>query len=257
MTSLAYTIDGPPDAPVLVLSGSLGSTVDMWQPQVAALGTHWRILRLDHPGHGASPIWNEPVTVSDIGQAVRELLTELGFDRVSFCGLSLGGAVGQWLAAHAPESVECLVLCSTAAQFPNRDAYRQRATVVRKQGTGAISAAVVDRWFTPDFHGRQPAVVETFRRMIESIPPEGYAACCEAVAAFDGRQDLTAIRASTLVIAGADDPAIPVEQARALCSGIAGARLLVIPQAAHVVNVEQPEVVNTAIMEHLSEVLHA
>jgi 3-oxoadipate enol-lactonase len=266
---LHHTLDGPHGAPVLVLSGSLGTTVDMWSPQLDALSRGWRVLRVDHPGHGrsmaprplygpkvgwgGSPLPDGPVTVESIARSILDLLDGLGFQQVSVCGLSLGGAVGQWLAAHASPRVERLVLCSTAASFvPTRGVYLQRAAVVRERGMAAVAESVLARWFTPAFFARQPAEVARYRQMLEDISPEGYAACCEAVAGFDGRGDLEQkIRAPTLVLAGADDPATPVKEARLLSEKIPGARLQVIAEAAHLVNVEQPGAVGDAIQRHL------
>jgi 3-oxoadipate enol-lactonase len=255
MPSLAFDVHGPDDAPMLVLSSSLGSTRDLWLPQLEALSRRWRVVRFDHPGHGASPVWKDKVTVAGIGQAVLELLDELGGKRASFCGISLGGAVGQWLAAHAAGRIDRLILCCTAPSFA-AEVYRQRAAVVRAQGVGAVAAAVIERWFTPEFRAEQPDVVAGYRATLEATAPEGYAACCEAVAAFDGRADLTAITAPTLVIAGAEDQAIPIDQARVLSGEIAGAQLRIIPRAAHLANVEQPAAVEAAILEHLGEGRH-
>jgi 3-oxoadipate enol-lactonase len=250
MSHLAYTLDGPDQAPVLVLSSSLGTTRDMWLPQLPTLLFRWRVLRFDHPGHGESPIWPAPVTVSAIGQAVIDLLQNLDCHKVSFCGLSLGGAVAQWLGANAPERIERLILCCTAASFA-ADVYRQRAVAVREQGIRPLAGSIVDRWFAESFRRREPEVVESYRAMLESIPAEGYAGCCEAVARFDGHAMLGRIRAPTLVIAGAKDIAVPMERSQALSAGIAGARLQIVPDAAHLANVEQPEAVAAAIVEHL------
>lgn len=250
MNALAYREDGPDGAPVLVLASSLGTTREMWQPQLAALAGQWRLVRFDHPGHGESPIWQGKVTVADIGRAVLALLDGLGYERFSFCGLSLGGAVGQWLGAHVSERIERLVLCCTAAEYPSA-VYRERARVVRVEGVGTVATAVVERWFTPEFRARQPAIVNKYRSMLAATVPEGYAACCEAVASFDGREDLAAISAPTLVIAGAEDPTTPEEQRRVLVEGIRGARLEVVPRAAHLANVEQPAAVDAAILIHL------
>lgn len=250
MQPLAFDAHGPEDAPVLVLASSLGSTRDLWQPQMAALTDRWRVVRFDHPGHGASPVWDTAVTIEAIGQAMLALLDGLNHERISFCGISLGGAIGQWLGAHAPERIDRLILCCTAASFAS-EVYRRRAAVVRAEGVGAVSEAVIERWFTPAFRAGHPDVVAGFRANLEATSREGYAACCEAVAAFDGRAALAAIKAPTLVIAGAEDQVIPPEQARALCAGIAGARLRIVPRAAHLATVEQPAAVEAAIIEHL------
>jgi 3-oxoadipate enol-lactonase len=252
MSPLAYSLDDPTGAPVLVMSSSLGTTRDMWLPQLAALTREWRVLRFDHPGHGDSPVWDERVSVKGIGGSAVDLLDRLGFDRVSFCGLSLGGAVGQWLAAHAPERIERLILCSTSADFAAHEVYLQRAAIVRERGMAAISHAVLERWFTPEFRARQPETVARYRAMLEAIPPAGYAACCKAVAEFDGKPDLPSIAAPTLVIAGAEDPATTIDHAERLRDGIRGARLVTIAHAAHMVNVEQPGAVTNAIHKFLT-----
>jgi len=252
LAPLAYTLDGSADAPVLVLAGSLGTTIEMWQPQLPGLARQWRVLRFDHPGHGASPVPEGPVSVAAIGQGVVGLLDELGIARASFAGVSLGGAVGQWLAWHAPERVDRLVLCSTAARFASPERYRERARLVQEQGMRAVSTAVIDRWLTPGFRDRHGETVAWLRAMLESIPPRGYAACCEAVAGFDGTAGLARIAAPTLVLGGEDDPATTVEHAGELARGIAGAALRIIPDAAHLVSVERPEEVEEAMVEHLS-----
>jgi len=248
---LSYALDGPITGPLLVLSGSLGATRDMWLPQVAALDQEWRLLRIDHPGHVEPPVWTERVTIESIGLAALDLLDALGYERAAWRGLSLGGAVGQWLAAHAPERIEHLILCCTSARLDSPEAYMQRADTVRAQGMAAVAGTVVERWFTAAFRERQQDVVARYRSMLESIPAEGYAACCEAVAAFDGRPYLAGIAAPTLVIAGSEDRATPVEHARVLYDGIPGSRLEMIAGAAHLANVEQPEAVTEAIRSHL------
>ncbi|HZU12319.1 MAG TPA: 3-oxoadipate enol-lactonase [Chloroflexota bacterium] len=249
---LAYSLDGPAEAPVLVLSGSLGSTQAMWEPQMPALTARRRILRLDHPGHGASPVWEGPVTVADIARAVLELLDGLGCQHFAFCGLSLGGAIGQWVAAHAPERVRHLILCSTTSHF-EAETYLQRAALVRRDGLGQVAAAVMDRWFTPGFRAQEPATVAHYRAMVASIPPDGYAECCEAVARFDGRPDLSRISAPTLVLVGAEDPVVSPGQARALQDGISRARLEIVEAASHLFNIERPEETSRAILRQLAE----
>ncbi|MBV9282414.1 MAG: 3-oxoadipate enol-lactonase [Chloroflexi bacterium] len=249
--TLGWTVDGSPGESVLVLSGSLGTTATMWDPQVPLLSRERCLVRVDHPGHGRSPVWDGPVGVADIGGAILDVLDRLGMQRFSFCGLSLGGAAGQWVAAHAPERVERLVLCSTAARFTPPEVYVQRAATVRREGMDAIAASAMERWFTLDFREREPGIVERFRATLAATPPEGYAQCCEAVAGFDGGAGLTRIAAPTLVLVGADDPATPPERARHLHRGIAGSRLEIIEGAAHLVNVERPDAIETAIRDHL------
>lgn len=247
---LAYAVDGRPDAPVLVLSGSLGTTHDMWEPQLPALTAGWRVVRVDHPGHGASPVWDAPVTVADIGRKLLHLLDDLGHQDFSFCGLSLGGAIGQWVAAHAPGRVRRLILCSTASHF-DPETYLQRAATVRQEGLAQVAATVMTRWFTPEFRARHPEIVARYRAMVGSVPPEGYAGCAEAVARFDSRPDLGRITAPTLILLGAEDPVVSRDEARALADAIPHARLEIMEGASHLLNVERPEETGRMIVEHL------
>jgi len=245
-----HLLQGPEDAPVLMLSNSLGTTLRMWDEQAPKLLTRFRLLRYDHRGHGGSPIPPGPYTIEDLGWDVLALLEQLGIERFSFCGLSLGGMVGMWVAGEAPERIDRLVLCCTSARFAP-DTFDSRARTVREHGVAEIADAVLERWFTPAFRASQHDVVEWAKRMLLETPAEGYAGCCEAVrdAELSGR--LGDIRAPTLVIAGADDPAAPPEQAELICDSIPEARLVVLEQAAHLANVEQPKALTQALLDHL------
>ncbi len=192
-----------------------------------------------------------PYTIEELGGDVLALLDTLGVERFAFCGLSIGGVVGMRLSSQVPQRVESLVLCCTSARFAPSDAFDSRAKTVRAEGVGAIADAVVERWFTPEFRASHPEVVEWGGSMLRNTPDEGYAGCCEAVRDADLRDRLGAITAPTLVIAGADDPAAPVNQAELLCDSIPDACLLMVEEAAHLANVEQPEEVTQAILEHL------
>ena len=249
-----YLLEGPEDAPVLVLSNSLGTTPAMWDEQTPTLSERFRLVRYDHRGHGGSPVPPGPYTIEDLGGDVLALLDRLGIERVSFCGLSLGGMVGMWLASEAPERVERLVLCCTSARFAP-DTFDSRARTVRADGVGAIADAVVERWFTPAFCEGRPEVAECARRMLLETPAEGYAGCCEALRDADLSGTLGTISAPTLVVAGADDPAAPPEEAELISDSIPEASLEVIPDAAHLANIEQPEAVTQAILDHLSPVV--
>jgi 3-oxoadipate enol-lactonase len=248
---LAHRFDGDPAAPVLMLAGSLGSTLAMWEPQLP-LAERFRLLRYDHPGHGGSPPAEAPLTIDDLGRGVVELLDELELERASFCGLSLGGMVATWLASRAPERVERLVLCCTAARLGPPEFWEERAELVRREGMAAVADTVVGRWFTPRFHQTRASEVDRFRAMLRGTDPESYARCCEAIRDLDLRDDLRAIVAPTVVIAGAEDPSTPVEHAETIVRGIAGSRLVVVPDAAHLANVEQANAVNDAVLEHLA-----
>lgn len=234
----------------VVLSNSLGSTTEIWDRQVPALAKRYRVVRYDHRGHGESPVPRGPYTIAGLGEDVLRLLDSLGVDRASFCGLSLGGMVGIWMAAHAPDRVERLVLLCTAALLP-REPWLERARLVRAEGTAAVADTVVGRWFTPGFAARERELVSRMRAMIAATPAEGYASCCEAIAAMDLRDDLANIRAPTLVLGASDDPAIPLEHSAAIAEAIPRARLVVIPNAAHLPIVEQHAHVTRHILEHL------
>ncbi len=251
---LHYLLEGPEDAPTLVLSNSLGTTLEMWDEQAPALSERFRLLRYDHRGHGSSPVRLGPYNIEDLGRDVLVLLDRLEVERFSFCGLSIGGMVGMWLAGETPERVESLVLCCTSARFAP-GTFESRAQTVRAEGVGAIADAVVERWFTPAFREGRPEVAEWARRMLLETPAEGYAGCCEAVRDADLSGRLGTISAPTLVVAGADDPAAPPEEAGLIRDSIPNASLEVIPDAAHLANIEQPEAVTQAILDHLSSVV--
>lgn len=245
---LHYRVEGRPDAPVLVLSHALGLSLAMWDPQVPRLSKQLRVIRYDHRGHGGSPVPAGPYRIEDLGRDLLRLLDSLELDRVAFCGLSLGGMVGLWLAANAPERVDRLVVCCTAARMPRPDDYAARAKLVRAQGMAAIADGVIGRWFTPEFPVRRPDVVAWIKGLLLASPPEGYAATCQALAAMDMRDDLPRIAVPTLVIAAADDQSTPIEQSREIAQRIPGAELVLIDDASHLANVEQPEAVAEQIL---------
>jgi 3-oxoadipate enol-lactonase len=241
---LHHRLDGRGEAPVLVLSGSLGTTLAMWEPQLPALTERFRVLRIDHPGHGGTPVPTGPVALDDIGSGVLALLDGLRLERVSFCGLSLGGMLGIWLAARAPERLDRLVLACTSPRFGPPERWRERANAVRTGGMEAVVESVLERWFTARF-----GEVERYRSMLLATPPEGYARCCEAIRDADLRADLAAVEAQTLVVTGRHDPAVRDEDTRLLLA-IPGARRVEL-DAAHLASVEQPEAFGEAVLEHL------
>jgi 3-oxoadipate enol-lactonase len=244
-------VQGPEEAPVLVLSPSLGSTLEMWAPQAAALRERFRVVRYDHRGHGGSPVPGGPYSLADLGGDLLCLLDDLGAERAHLCGLSLGGMVAMWVAQHAPERVGRLVLCCTSAAFGPPSLWAERARTVRAQGTAAVAASVVERWLTPAWREQRPAEVARLEAMVAATPPEGYASACSAIEtmAIEGR--LGAIAAPTLVISGAQDPATPPEHGRAIADGIPGARLVVLDPGAHLASWERADAVSALIREHL------
>jgi len=244
---LHYRFDGPETAPVLVLSNSIGSTLELWNAQVPAFAGPFRMLRYDQLGHGRSEIPPGPYSVELLGRELLGLLDELGVGRFSFCGLSLGGAVGMWLGANARDRLDRLVLAGTSFYFGPPERWIERAGIVRAEGMEPLVDATMERWFTPAF-----TCAAVFRQTFLATPPEGYAACCEALSDWDFRGELASVSAPTLVLVGADDPATPPEVAELIADGISGARLTVIPDSAHPLNVEQPDRFNRAAREHLT-----
>lgn len=245
-------IDGPPDAPVLLLGGSLGTTAEMWEPQVATLSQDNRLVRFDLRGHGGSPVPPGPYSMDDLGGDVLALMDRLGLERASYCGVSIGGMIGQWLGIHAPKRIDRLVLICTSAYLPPAENWHERARAVREAGTPeAVADAVVARWFTPQFAEREPGVVHRHRTMIGSIAAEGYAGCCEAIAGMDLRSGLERIAAPTLVLAGAQDPAITPEHGEAIAAAVPDARLEVLDPGAHLLSVERAGEVTELIAAHV------
>lgn len=248
---LGHSISGPDHAPVLILANSVGTTMSMWDAQVGSvLADHLRLLRFDHRGHGSSPVPAGPYTIADLGGDVVALMDSLGVASAAYCGTSLGGMVGIWLGAHAPERFSSLGLCSVAARMSNPGAYLERAERVRAEGMAAIADAVVSRWFTPTFRERDAATVAGFVEDLRRVPAEGYAGCCEALAEMDLGPDLAQISAPTLVIMGADDQATLPEQGGAVAAGISDAHCEIVAGAAHLVGVEQPDAVLRLLMNH-------
>jgi 3-oxoadipate enol-lactonase len=241
--------DGPDDAAAVVLSSSLGTALAMWEPQLRGLTARLRVVRYDHRGHGGSPVPDGPYSVADLGHDVLELADRLALERFSFCGLSLGGLVGMWLASEAPERVERLVLCCTAPAFPPASQWLERAAKVRSEGMEAIADTVLGRWFTP---AADAALVERFRAMLAGTPREGYASCCEALAQADLHERLSAIEQPTLVLTGASDPVAPPPSGDVLAAALPVARHVTVP-GAHVPSAEYPEPFTHAVLAHLTE----
>jgi 3-oxoadipate enol-lactonase len=243
--NLYHRFDGYEAAPVLVLANSLAATLEMWDAQVPALTERFRTLRYDHPGHGYSGA-DEIDGIESLARGVLQLLDDLELERVSFCGLSIGGAVGMRLALDAPTRFERLVLACTSARFGPPEFWQQRADLVRAEGVAAVADVVLERWFTPAFPD-----VQRFREMFLATDDEAYAQCCEAIRDWDARDALHVVRSPTLVISAADDPSTPPEHQALIAEAIPGARLETIPGARHLANVEFPELFNRAVLSFL------
>ncbi len=234
-----------------MLGNSLGTSTQVWDLQVAEFRRHFRLVNYDLPGHGGSPAPAAPYTIAALGAGVLALLDSLGVGHFAYCGISLGGMIGMWLASAAPDRIAALGLVCTSAYLPPADGWRARASQVRDTGMASVSATVVGRWFTPSFAATAPQVVSEFTAELERTDPVGYAGCCEAIADMDLRGDLPDIVAPTLVLAGADDPATPPEHGAAIADLIDGARLQEIPAAAHLATVEAADTVTRGLLAHL------
>lgn len=249
---LHHRVDGDPTAPPVVMGTSVGTRLAMWDPQVEALARRWRVIRFDTRGHGASPVPDGPYSVVELAGDVIALLDHLGVDRFAYCGLSLGGAIGQQLAVDHPDRMRSLVLCCTATRFGAPAEWRARADRVRAEGTDWLVETTREKWFTPGFSAHSPGQADRLLAMLRETPPEGYAGCCEALAEFDSRARLKEVGTPALVVAGEDDPVTPPDAAAELADAIPGAELLRVPGAAHLASVEQPDAVTRAFVDHLT-----
>lgn len=247
---LTYRLDGPSDAPVVLLSNSLGTSLAMWEPQMLALTARYRVLRYDARGHGASSAPPGPYAIGQMAHDVIALLDHLGIQRARFCGLSMGGMVGMWLGCNAPSRLERLVLCNTAARIGPPDIWNARIARVQEGGMAAIVEAVLARWFTPAFLAASSPMLEAARRMLATTSPEGYAAACAAVRDMDQREAITRIGVPTLVIAGTHDVVTTLADGRFMAERIPGARYVELP-APHISNLERPAEFTAALLDFL------
>ena len=251
--TLHFEIVGGPAAPAVLFLNSLGTTLAMWDEQAAALAQRYRVIRCDQLGHGRSPVPDGPYSIEQLGREALAVLDAAGASTASVVGLSLGAMVAMWLATHAPERIDSLVLACTSAHLGPPAEWLARAATVRAEGMSAITDAILSRWFTPGFASSSIGAdaVEAVRRSLLASPAEGYAACCEAIAAMNQLDAIAAITAPTLVIAGDADPATPLEHALAVHRRIDGSRLVVL-SAAHLANIEAAKPFTRAIDAHLS-----
>jgi 3-oxoadipate enol-lactonase len=249
---LNVEIAGPERAPVMMLCNSLGTDLHMWDPQVEAFAQDFRLVRYDRRGHGKSGVTKGPYSMTLLGRDALAIMDGLGLKTVSWCGLSMGGMVGQWLGAHAPERIERLVLANTNCYYPVKDPWNDRIKFVSEKGLAAIVAPNMERWFTKDFREREPAVIARMTEMFLKTPLEGYLGCCAAVRDMDHRELLAKIKAPTLIVAGRDDMATPLENAIYIQTHIPGAALTVL-EAAHISNVEQPAAFTGEVLGFLGQ----
>lgn len=237
---LSVVAAAPSDKPVLLLSNSIGASFEMWDEFAACAGERFRLIRYDTRGHGRSSVPLGPYTIDRLGRDVIGILDALNAERAIVCGLSLGGLTAMWLGAAFPERVSGLILANTAASFPPPGLWRERAAAVRAEGMAPLVTATLDRWFTRAFQAAQPERVAEIGRMVGATPPEGYAACCEVLAATNLTKDLSAITCKVQVICGAHDRSTPPSRGEELVTAIAGATMVTL-DTAHISAIESAE----------------
>lgn len=237
---IAYRFDGPEGAPILLLSNSLGTDSGMWSPQIAAFSKHFRVLRYDSRGHGGSDAPSGAYSLDRLGRDVVELLDALGIETVDFCGLSLGGMIGQWLGIYAPDRVRRLVLANTSSYMGPPAGWDARISSVMAQGMPPFAQASAERWFTAGFREAEPKAIAPIVATLLATDRTGYAGCCAAIRDMDMRRTVRLIERPTLVIGGSLDSSTPPPHSDALVKTIPGARLCML-DAAHLSNVEAPE----------------
>ena len=247
---LHYELDGPEQAPVLVLSNSLGTNLSMWLPQLPELSEHFRVLRYDTRGHGGSDVSQGPYTIAQLGGDVISLLDGLKIERAHFCGLSMGGMTGIWLGVYAPSRIDRLALCKTSAAIGVPEIWNTRITKVKQDGIESIIESVLERWFTPGFLAHAPAQVDRVRKMLLETSVDGYVANCAAVRDMDQRSNLTSITAPTLVIGGKHDKSTPPEHGELISRAIKGSRYVEL-NAAHLSNWEVAQAFTQTLVEFL------
>lgn len=248
-----YQIEGPQGAPVLVLSNSLGTDLHMWDAQVEALSKTFRVLRYDTRGHGKSLVSQGPYTIEHLGQDVLALLDALNIERAHFCGLSMGGLIGQWLGIHANDRLQKLILCNTAAKIGTPEIWNQRIGLLESedaQGMVTLASTAPQRWFTPEFTQQHPDKVKAVTDVLASTSPQGYAACCAAVRDADLLKQVGAITVDTLIICGSHDAVTTVADGHYLQNHIHGSQLSDY-YAAHLSSVELGQVFTMRVTEFL------
>jgi len=249
--NVEYNVSGSGGAQTVILGSSLGTDGFMWSEQVRLLPSHWNVVTFDLRGHGASPLSLDPPSIDDFADDVIAIADDLSVERFAFCGLSIGGAIGQSLAARHPGRISSLVLASTGLTILSPQALQERSERVLAEGTAWIAEVSASRWFTERFLKDRPETVEAHMRHLRQMVPRAYSDACLALAGFDGRRVADSIAAPTLVLAGEDDVATPPAGGRELASAIRNAELRLIPESGHLCSVEQPEMFTDALRGHI------
>jgi 3-oxoadipate enol-lactonase len=244
-------VEGAENAPVLMLCNSLGTDMRMWDDQAPEFLKHYRLVRYDRRGHGGSDVPKGPYNMEMLARDALAVLDGLGIkQKINWCGLSMGGMVGQWLGANAPERINKMVLCNTHYYFPDKELWNGRLKMTREKGVPGMVDATMERWFTKDFRDNNPGPMAKIREMFVATPLEGYIACGEAVRDMDHRNLLDRIQVPTHVIAGRHDMATPLEANEHIREKIPGATITVL-DAAHISNVAQPAAFTKAVLDFL------
>jgi 3-oxoadipate enol-lactonase/4-carboxymuconolactone decarboxylase len=247
---LHYRFDGPEDAPVLLFSNSLGTSLEMWDAQLPAFTRHFRVLRYDSRGHGQSEAPAGEYSIEQLGRDVLGLLDALDLQQVHFCGLSIGGLTGQWLGLHAPQRLHRLVISNTAARIGVAETWNARIALVHDKGMAEVAPGAITRWFTAPFVQREGGAVEAVRQQLLATSAIGYAGGCAAVRDADFRQSLPALKLPLLCITGSADATTTVADGRFVADSVAGAQLVELP-AAHLSNIEARAQFDAAVLSFL------
>jgi 3-oxoadipate enol-lactonase len=244
-------VDGPDNAPAVILSNSLGTDLAMWDAQAAALARRFRVIRYDSRGHGGSVASPGPYSIERLGRDALAILDALGVEKAHWIGLSMGGMVGQWLLANAANRFDRAVLANTASHYPDPNPWNVRIAAVRAKGMDPIVSAVIERWLTPAFRDSHPAETEAFAATLRRTSPEGYASCCAAIRDMDLRESCRRIANPVLVVVGLRDPATPPALGRAIAQRIGNGAVSEL-DAAHLSNVERPEEFSRVVIDFLT-----
>jgi 3-oxoadipate enol-lactonase len=247
---ISYTVEGPADAPTLIFINSIGTTRDLWLPQVPALVGTYRIIRYDARGHGSSSVPQGNYTIEQLGRDALAILDAEGVRQAHTCGISLGGITALWLAVNAPDRVASLIVANSAARIGTVDSWNERIAMVQERGMRGAADMAIPRWFSQEFTRRHEDLVERFRSMVAACPQAGYLGCCAALRDEDLREAISRIHCPVLVVAGAIDVPTPPEGLRFIHEAIPGSKMITL-DAAHLSNVEQAEAFTSAVMGFL------
>jgi 3-oxoadipate enol-lactonase len=251
--NLNYELTGKSGAPVVMLSHSLGANLAMWNPQRAALEDHYQVLAYDMRGHGDSDAPEGAYTLEELADDALRLMDALKIDQVHFVGLSIGGMIAQAMSLHHPDRLKTLVICSSSSYLPPPalPIVRERIETARSQGLSVLVDGTLERWFTPAYAREQAQTLEPIRRQFLATSVAGYIGCSEAIGKLNFIERLSSISLPTLIMVGAEDPGTPVAASEAIHERIKGSKLVILPSASHLSNIEQAELFNKHLLEFL------